>query len=170
MQIALLETGGTINGILGPDDPAPTDSRVLAWLEQNSTRLDIKISADILLMKDSRAITDKDRAYLAEAIEASKQDHILIAHGTYTMPDTGVFLRKHLSEAAQQKTIVLVGSLVPLNDPDSDAPASLEFAIRSLRSGNPGVWIAMNQKAWHPAEVIKDKTTGNYVGRNSLRL
>ncbi|MBT4522173.1 MAG: hypothetical protein HOC23_19410 [Halieaceae bacterium] len=165
MQIALLETGGTINGIIGPDDASPDESRVLHWLNEMSGRLSLQVSAQLLVMKDSRAMTDDDRQALAVAIAQTPADHILIPHGTYTMPQTGVYLRAQLDPIVQQKCIVLVGSMIPLNDPDSDAPQSLEFAIETLRSGMPGVWIAMNKTVWHPGDVIKDLRTGDYVSR-----
>jgi L-asparaginase len=169
MQIALLETGGTINGILGPDDASPDESRVLHWLNAMSGRLSLQVSAQLLVMKDSRALTDADRKALAVAIAQTREDHILIPHGTYTMPQTGLYLRAHLDPIVQQKSIVMVGSLIPLSNPGSDAPQSLEFAIETLRTGLPGVWIAMNQTVWDPGDVIKDPKTGNYVSRDRVQ-
>lgn len=166
MQLLVLETGGTINGILDPHAPPPLASRVVAWLRQHAERLALELSAETVVMKDSRAITDADRDKLAAEIEASPAEHVLIPHGTYTMPDTGVYLRQHLSRAAQNRTIVLVGSLVPLGEPDSDAPAALEFALQTLRSHSPGVWLVMSRRVWHPAQVMKDVVSGEYRPRD----
>lgn len=162
MQLALIETGGTINGILSPDQ-APPPSRVLRWLESNRQRFDLDITFTPVVMKDSRAINAGDRAAVAAAIEASPAGRVLIPHGTYTMPETGIYLLEHLSETARQKSIVLVGSLVPLEEPASDAAANLECALGQLLGEAAGVWIAMNGRIWHPAEVVKDENTGNYV-------
>ncbi len=49
------------------------------------------------------------------------------------MPETGLYLRAHLGADALRKTIILVGSLVPLGEPGSDAPGALEFAVAKLR-------------------------------------
>jgi L-asparaginase len=163
LPVAVLETGGTINGVLTPGAPPPTASRVFAWLQENGTRLRVEPRLEIIFMKDSRAISDHDRAALADAIEDCPDSRILIPHGTYTMPETGQYLRRHLGDGALQKHIVLVGALVPLNEPGSDAPAALEFALASLRNGERGVWIAMNQTLWDPAKVRKDPVTGAFV-------
>jgi len=163
MELAVLETGGTINGIIDPAAPAPTYSRVVAWLCHHAARLQLQIESRIVVMKDSRAMDDADRARLAAAIEATPARRILIPHGTYTMPATGVYLRRYLGAEAQAKSIVLVGSKIPLGEAGSDAPAALEFAIATLREEIVGVWIAMNGRTWHPAEVVKDLRSGDYI-------
>lgn len=162
MQLVLIETGGTINGILSPGQ-APPPSRVLRWLRNNRQRLDLDIGFAPVVMKDSRAIDDRDRAAVAAAIEAAPAGCVLIPHGTYTMPETGVYLLAHLSEAALEKSIVLVGSLLPLGEPGSDAPANLECALERLRRRQPGVALVMDGTLWDPREVRKDPATGNYV-------
>lgn len=169
MQLVLIETGGTINGILSPEQ-APPPSRVLRWLQINRQRFDLDIEFAPVVMKDSRAIDDNDRAAVVAAIEASPAGCVLIPHGTYTMPETGVYLLEHLSEVALKKSTVLVGSLIPLEEPGSDAPANLECALERLRGEPVGVWIAMNGRIWHPAEVVKDENTGDYVARDPARV
>lgn len=165
MSVAVLETGGTINGIVDPAAPAPTESAVVAWLERHSERLQLQVSARLVVMKDSRALNETDRSALATAITACPLQRILVPHGTYTMPETGVYLRNHLSDRVQQKTIVLVGSIIPLDEPASDAPAALEFALRTLSWGKGGVWVAMNGRAWHPGKVVKHPVSGEFVPR-----
>lgn len=169
MRICILETGGTINGILDPAATPPANSRVLAWLEEHASRLQLDCESQLIVMKDSRAIDADDRARLAQAIEAQSARHILIPHGTYTMPETGLYLRAHLDARALEKTIILVGSLLPLGEPGSDAPAALEFAVEKLRAGPAGVWIAMGERLWHPGEVVKDAVSGRYVARSSAQ-
>ncbi|MEQ9463007.1 MAG: asparaginase domain-containing protein [Haliea sp.] len=169
MLLGVFETGGTINGIVDPAAPPPADSRVLAWLGQQASRLHLEIDSQIVVMKDSRSLEDTDRERLAAAIETTRLQRILIPHGTYTMPATGMYLRRHLGREAQSKSIVLVGSMVPLGEAGSDAPAALEFAIETLGEGPVGVWIAMNGRIWHPAEVVKDDKTGDYVARDPAR-
>lgn len=165
MRILVLETGGTINGILDPALPPPTTSRVIAWLGRHAPRLGLQFAAQVIAMKDSRAIDDTDRERLALAIEATGERRILVPHGTYTMPDTGMYLRRHPGAASTGKSVILVGSMVPLGEPQSDAPAALEFALEKLRERPPGVWIAMAGRLWHPDEVVKDPASGAYVAR-----
>lgn len=163
MQLFVLETGGTINGILDPGAVAPTSSRVAAWLYRHAGRLQLQPQVQIIAMKDSRAIDDDDRQRLAAAVEAAPVQRILIPHGTYTMPETGRYLREHLSEQSLAKSVVLVGSMTPLGEPASDAPAALEFALATLREKPVGVWIAVGGRVWDPHAVVKDPATGNYV-------
>lgn len=167
MQLLVLETGGTINGILDPGAVAPTASRVVAWLLRHGGRLQLQLQAQTIAMKDSRAIGDDDRRRLAAAIEAAPARRILIPHGTYTMPETGIYLREHLAVRALEKSIVLVGSMIPLGEAASDAPAALEFALATLREEPVGVWIAAGGRIWDPREVVKDTATGHYVARQS---
>jgi L-asparaginase len=162
MHFSLLETGGTINGILGPDDVPPTESRVEAWLQLHSGDLDLQFNTVHICMKDSRAVTERDRMRLVREIRGQATDRILVPHGTYTMPDTGVYLRTHLEASALQKSIILTGSLIPLHEPGSDAAESLHFALSVLRDKPSGVWIAMQNRVWDPREVTKDEATGRY--------
>ncbi|MEE4143615.1 MAG: asparaginase domain-containing protein, partial [Halieaceae bacterium] len=135
------------------------------WLQEHASRLQLECDSQLIVMKDSRAIDIDDRRRLAAAIEAQPAQHILIPHGTYTMPETGLYLRAHLGADALGKNIILVGSLVPLGEPGSDAPAALEFAVENLRAGPAGVWIAMGERLWHPGAVVKDAVSGRYIAR-----
>lgn len=153
--------GGTINGILDREQAVPTDSRVLAWLNQH--RPDVSPVMTTIAMKDSRAVNDDDRAALLSAIRESNCQQVLIPHGTYTMPETGRDLIRELAEEAHNKSVLLVGSLVPLGEPDSDGPQLLELALSALVRREPGVQIAMSGRLWHPEKVRKDPATGAYV-------
>jgi len=165
MQLEVIETGGTINGILDPLAPPPTASRVVYWLTRHAQRLGLDLSSRIVALKDSRALEEADRQQLCGAITDSAARRILIPHGTYTMPETGTYLRRHLSAETQARSIVLVGSQLPLGVAGSDAPAALEYAIATLREEPVGVWIAMGGRLWDPRRVIKDPVTGQYVAR-----
>ena len=61
----------------------------------------------------------------------------MVPHGTYTMTETAQVLEKAMMEqkkSANQKAVVLVGSLVPLGNPSSDAPDNLAVALHWLKS------------------------------------
>ena len=115
-------------------------------------------------MKDSRAITDSDRDAIIDAVMKTQAQYVLVPHGTFTMSETGSYLRNHL-QSLNGKTIVLVGSNVPLGDEGSDAIENIEFALRSLKTQSPGVWVAMSGKAWNPDEVEKNLETGEFVSK-----
>ena len=75
------------------------------------------------------------REALVEAVLASSVRKILVPHGTFTMTETAQVVEKAMMESEnQKKAIVLVGSLVPLGDPSSDAPDNLAVALHWIRS------------------------------------
>lgn len=163
-NIQLLETGGTINGIIDPDAPPPQESRVFNWLQQQYG-MD-RAQLQTICMKDSRALDEADRAALADAIRHSNTTQILVPHGTYTMAETGEYLSRALAPHIGSRVVVLVGSLLPLGEAHSDAPQCLRFALEALQIQPPGVWIAMNGKAWRPESVEKDPHSGEFVPRS----
>ncbi|MCB0338926.1 MAG: asparaginase [Bdellovibrionales bacterium] len=168
IDIAILEMGGTINGILSPEDPSPEESRVIKFLTDRQSDYSIKCTSEIVVMKDSRAVLDSDREILAAAIVRTPVSRILIPHGTFTMPETGEFLRAYLGDKIGDKCVVLVGAAIPLHDQDSDAPKNLEFALNNLRVCPPGVWVAIAGRLWDPRKVQKDPNTGEFRERDGV--
>ena len=59
---------------------------------------------------------------------------ILIPHGTFTMNETAKVLEEALKHGKKEKVVVLVGSLIPLGEPSSDAVDNLAVAVRSLKT------------------------------------
>jgi len=168
IDIAVLEMGGTINGILSPEDPSPKESRVVKFLTERQSEFSITCSSEIVVMKDSRAVLDNDRDLLAAAIERSFGNRILVPHGTFTMPETGEYLQQALGSSIGDKCVILVGAMIPLHDEGSDASSNLEFALDNLRDAPPGIWVAMSQRLWDPKTVIKDQETGEFRERNGV--
>ncbi|MEE4660501.1 MAG: asparaginase domain-containing protein [Halieaceae bacterium] len=166
MRIALLDTGGTINGILSPQQAPPAHSRVIAWLEQEVADSGLFLDAQVLCMKDSRALDDADRQRLCEAVEASPADVVLISHGTYTMPETGCYLQQRLSASARARPIILLGALHPLGAPGSDAEDVLRYVLSILLGSPNGVSITAGMRLWRPDSVVKDAETGRFVSRH----
>lgn len=162
IEIVILEMGGTINGILDPDSPAPEDSRVVCYLQKWGRKLGVHCSFEIVTMKDSRAIKACDREALAEAVRRTAINRVLIPHGTFTIAETGEFLQDTLGINIGDKSIVLVGAMIPLGEPNSDAIANIEFAIQNLLAAPRGVWVAINGKLWYPNQVVKDLKTGEF--------
>ncbi len=160
--------GGTINGILSPEDPSPKESRVIEFITERQSAYSIRCTSEIVVMKDSRAVLDNDRDLLAAAIGRTLSSRILVPHGTFTMPETGEYLQHILAPSIGGKCIILVGAMTPLHDDDSDAPDNLEFALDKLRDAPPGIWVAMNKRLWDPKTVIKDPETGEFRERSGV--
>jgi len=153
-HIKLLITGGTIDDVdYEHEEDAPTDkaSFVPSLIRQSRVRLPYE--HEIILQKDSRFITDEDRQHVLDKCRSCAEDKILITHGSYTMAQTA----KVLGEAKLDKTIVLFGSMVPINESDSDALFNLGSAFMSVQLLPRGVYIISNGKVFSWENVRKNE-------------
>ena len=156
MSIKLLLTGGTIdkhynesNGELDFVDSHISD---IFKLGRNHAKLDIQQ----LMLKDSLEMDDNDRLIILNACKKITQDKVLITHGTDTMVATAQLVAKEKLE----KTIVLLGAMVPFVFKHSDASFNLGFALAAVQTLSHGVYIAMNGQIFESTAVRKNKALG----------
>ena len=159
-HVHVLKMGGTIEFI----DPAydainrqmmKLDSSIENYF-QNLIKPHFDWSVEGIVEKDSREITDDDRARLAGAIRAVPQTDILITHGTFTMGKTAHYLEQ---QYLTDKKIILTGSMIPtVGFAGSDAGFNLGFAIASFTSIEPGVYLSMNGGIFSAGEVAKNES------------
>jgi L-asparaginase len=110
-------------------------------------------------MKDSRELTDDDRARLLQTIEAADERKIIVTHGTNTMPITAKYLRQNLKKRFAR--IVFTGSLIPISGmTNSDAPFNLGFAMAAANILPPDVYVCMNGRIFNAEEVMEIKGEG----------
>jgi len=156
MSIKLLLTGGTIDKSYNESNGELnfTESHIQEILDlgRNLSELEIKQ----LMSKDSLGMVDYDRDEILQACIQSKQDQIVITHGTDTMVETGTVL----SEKKLEKTIVLVGAMVPFVFKHSDAMFNMGFALAAVQTMPYGVYISMNGKVFTSNDVTKNKALG----------
>jgi L-asparaginase len=150
-KLLIITTGGTIDKIYFDDksDYQVGEPQISQILHAMHVAFDFQVSA--LMRKDSLHITDRDRALIRAAVEASNCRHILITHGTDSMKATAEAL-----DGIDDKTIVLTGALNPARFKDSDAVFNIGCAIGAVQALEPGVYISMNGKVWIPEEVRKN--------------
>lgn len=156
-MIKILITGGTIDDLdyeLQEDAPKNPKSYIPKKLKK--ARLTIDYSTEVLMMKDSRHITSEDRRLLINKCKDIEESKIIITHGTFAMPETA----KVLGNENITKTIVLVGSAIPINKPDSEALLNLGAAIAAVQLLSPGVYVVMNGKIFTWDNVKKNFDTG----------
>ena len=92
----------------------------------------------------------------------SKQDRILITHGTDTMLDTGAYLAKHNIH----KTITITGAFLPEAFKDSDADFNVGLALGALQTMDKyGVYIAMNGKINECDQMTRDNETFMFTNK-----
>ena len=154
--ISIILTGGTVDSIdtFVNYDKVSEKSGVGTYLD--TLKLHTECSFSNVCAKDSRELNDDDRKEILEAIKNADNDRVLVMHGTYTMGETARYLLKHV-ESIKGKTVVLIGSMTPLEGFwRTDASFNLGFAISSLSNEEPGVYIAMNGRVFKGDEVEKN--------------
>jgi len=162
-KIAVIITGGTIDSEwdAAKDTAVVRKESVLPrYLEKLD--LDIDLTFNVVCMKDSRALTPEDLEAINDAVKSSKDDKILITHGTYTMPDTARYIQARRGVTAS-KRIILTGSMMPLEGYTmSDAPFNLGFSIANLLTMQPGVLLCMQGNLFTPEEVAKNMSEARF--------
>ena len=112
---------------------------------------------EIVCEKDSREITQEDLDKLWIAIKSSKQENILITHGTFTMKKTAKFLEELLAKESLNKKIIITGAMIPIvGFSISDASFNLGYSLASFNSITAGVYICMNGGIFNADEVEKN--------------
>lgn len=160
MKINIFITGGTIdsqynelNGKLIYTRTSPS-SHLDGMLKV--ARCTAEIETEILMLKDSLEMTDSDRTKILQKCEERKGDKIIITHGTDTMVETA----KVLGENVKNKTIVLLGAMIPYSFGNSDSLFNLGCAISAVQLLPKGVYITMNGKIFPFNNVRKNRTLG----------
>ena len=120
----------------------------------NSLQLYNETKFTEVCMKDSRDLALSDLQNLLKSVEESDCNHIIITHGTYTMPDTARFLDANLKRKDQ--TIVLTASMIPITGfSPSDWPFNLWYALAEVQSLPNGLYVCMNGNVFTANEIMK---------------
>jgi L-asparaginase len=121
-------------------------------------RCGVTIDVRTLMMIDSLEMTDEDRQLILQNCRASKDERIVITHGTDTMEKTA----RVLGEANLDKTIILTGAMVPYKFGSSDGLFNLGAALAFAQTLPPGTYVAMNGRYFLWNNVHKDRSTGQF--------
>ena len=161
MKILFIQTGGTID----KDYPKSTKGYAFEISEPAVKRILKKVNPSFeyeiipLLQKDSLDITDEDRQKIFDTCLFTKDDKIIITHGTDTLIETAKFL-----SGIKDKTIILTGAIKPERFKDSDAEFNIGAAIGAISVIQSGLYIAMNGRIFEYDKVSRD-VTGKFVER-----
>ena len=121
-------------------------------------RCKIPVDVKTLMLTDSLEMTEQDRQKILEECRKSREERIVITHGTDTMEDTARVLGTSLAG----KTVVLTGAMVPYKFGSSDGLFNLGSAIAFAQSLPHGVYIAMNGRKFAWDNVRKNRKTGEF--------
>ncbi|MGS2741667.1 asparaginase domain-containing protein [Sinomicrobium sp. M5D2P17] len=161
MKIHIITTGGTIGGIdydpMGKENINNPEKNIKSFLE--IANVDFEYHIDDAFNKDSRFVNDKDRELLKNMVKSSKEDQILITHGTYTMEQTA----RYLGLLNLNKTIVLTGAFVLGFLKNTDAPFNLGYAIAALQFLGKGVYVAMHGKVFGWDDIYKNLEENRFM-------
>lgn len=155
--IRLLATGGTIDKFyneLNGQLPISAESNIPKMLAQGRCKANITIQS--LLQKDSLDMDETDRTIIRDACLQSQETQIIITHGTDTMAATA----KTVAATIKDKTVVLVGAMIPYTLKNSDALFNLGAAVSAVQLLAPGVYIVMNGKVFSWDNVTKNLQAG----------
>ncbi len=158
MTIKILVTGGTFDKeyLELTGDLIFKNTHIYEMLKLARCKLDAKIRT--LMMIDSLEMTEYHRTIILEKCRNSKEDKIVITHGTDTMAKTA----KMLGETIKDKTIVLTGALVPYAFGSSDGLFNLGSALAFVQALPNGVYIVMNGRYFNYDNVKKNTITGEF--------
>ncbi len=160
-SLDIITTGGTLEKTYDPiaqttvinDSTSPIPAYLKNYIQPNFP-MNYHPVCDV----DSRDMTDEIRLKIAGAIMDSGQ-HIIITHGTDTMPDTADFLLNNLDKN-HGKTIILTGALHPIAFHPSDAPFNLGYAIAQCQALELGIYLCMNAQTFKAGTVKKNTDKG----------
>ena len=122
-------------------------------------RCKVEIDVRTLMMIDSLEMKDADRQLILDQCMKASEERIIITHGTDTLELTA----KTLGEVITSKTVVLTGAMVPYKFGSSDGLFNLGSAMAFVQTLPHGVYVAMNGKYFHWANVTKDKKNGEFI-------
>ena len=158
MSVRIFITGGTFdkeyNELTG--QLYFKDSHLPEMLELGRCRVPVDFRT--LMMIDSLEMTDMDRELIARHCMDADENQIVITHGTDTMAETA----RILEAIVKNKTVVITGAMIPYKFGSSDGLFNLGSAMAFAQTLKPGVYVAMNGRCFHAANVRKNKQTGEF--------
>ncbi len=158
MIIKILVTGGTFDKEYKETtgELIFSNSHISEMLKLGRSKIDVKIRT--LMMVDSLEMTETHRKLILEKCDGSKEDKIIITHGTDTMTKTA----KILGEKIKDKTIILTGAMIPYAFGSSDGLFNLGSALAFAQTLSHGVYVVMNGRYFNYDNVQKNKSTGEF--------
>lgn len=159
MNILFLQTGGTID----KDYPKTSKGWAFEIHEPAVKRILKKLNPSFnfniqsILKKDSLEINENDRNLILKVCKESKENKIIITHGTDTIGETAQFL-----SVIKNKTIILTGSMRPERFSNSDADLNIGISIGGIQSIKNGVYVALHGLIIPYDQLSRNIETGQY--------
>ncbi|NJB69061.1 L-asparaginase [Desulfobaculum xiamenense] len=157
-MIRILVTGGTLDKEYNQLDGELvfTKTHIADILRQAKCTAEVAI--ETVMLKDSLHMVDADRQLILDRVRACPEDKVVITHGTDTMADTAAVIGR----AVTDKTVVLLGAMVPYSFVNSDAMFNLGCAFSAVQLLPRGSYITMNGKIFSWDNVRKNRQKGEF--------
>eukprot|EP00121_Abeoforma_whisleri_P016780 Awhi_evm1s15382 len=157
LELLFVQCGGTID----KDYPAtanqygfiissPCIARIVSGL-----KLAIKYRSLSCCKKDSNDISPENRESLRNTCMNSKEQKIIVTHGT----DTMILTAQHLAsdpDLASTKLVIITGSVLPQRFKNSDADFNVGVAIGAANVLQNGIFVVMNGLVIPAADCIRE--------------
>jgi L-asparaginase len=161
-KILLISTGGTFNKIYDPIEGNLKIDKTSESLKQIASKWLCEFEIINIIGKDSLEMTTKDRMELLLTISASKNEEVIVIHGTDTMDVTA----SYLADATLEKKIILTGAMVPYSIDPVEATANLASAYGYLLHPiENGIYISMHGNVVPSTDIHKDRVQGKFICR-----
>ena len=161
MKITVLNTGGTFNKRYNPIKgqlEVPTDNIALDKIVKSCHNVEFDIKN--IVSKDSLEFTQEDRETILENILNSKNDKIIIIHGTDTVDLTSKFIEDKIAG----KKVVFTGAMVPMSIDEVEATMYFSQAIGFLNAPiENGIYLSMHGVVIDHSKLKKDKSIGQFL-------
>ncbi|MCP3984649.1 MAG: asparaginase [bacterium] len=158
MSIRLFVTGGTFDKEYNELDGSLVfqDSHVKEMLALGRCRMPVKVRT--LMMVDSLEMSDAERQVILQNCRSCEEERIVVTHGTDTMEVTAGLLGAEIAD----KTVVLVGAMIPYTFGSSDGLFNLGAAVAFAQTLPHGVYVAMNGRVFPYDKVRKNRRIGEF--------
>lgn len=161
MKITVLNTGGTFNKRYNPIKgqlEVPTDNIALDKIVKSCHNVEFDIKN--IVSKDSLEFTQEDRETILENILNSKNDKIIIIHGTDTVDLTSKFIEDKIAG----KKVVFTGAMVPMSIDEVEATMNFSQAIGFLNAPiEDGIYLSMHGVVVLASKLVKNRELGQFL-------
>jgi L-asparaginase len=156
-KLRVIATGGTIDKVYfdAKSRYEVGEPMVASMFEESEVAFGYEVVS--LMKKDSLELTDADRAEIRAAVIAAPERHILVTHGTDTMPETARALA-----GIPDKVVVLTGGLYPARFRWTDAIFNVGGAVAAVWTLPAGVWVVVNGRVYAGDKVRKDRARNRF--------
>ena len=164
MKITVLNTGGTFNKRYNPISgqlEVPSDNIALNKIVKSCFNIEFEIKN--IVSKDSLDFTQEDRELILQNIINSKNDKIIIIHGTDTVDLTAKFIEDKI----EKKKVVFTGAMVPMSIDEVEATMNFSQAIGFLNAPiENGIYLSMHGSVIEHSKLKKDRSVGQFLVKN----